>query len=61
LQALSPTLPVQSNKKNKTKIKVKGNKILSQFHKTNSIVDSVMPGNGAKNLTTTASARVVVV
>ena len=46
----------QRNKKLRTK-----NKILSHLRKTNSIVNKMIPNNGAKNLTTAASAWVVVV
>ena len=45
--------------KQEKKKTIKDNKILSHFRKTNSIVNSSVSGNGVKNLTTTAGARVV--
>jgi len=52
LQALTPTLPAQFKhaKKEKTKITIKSNKILSQFGKTKSIVNNLVPDNGVKSL-----------
>jgi len=43
--------------KQEKKITIKDNKILSHFGKTNLIVNSLIPGNGAKNII----ARVAVV
>jgi len=49
--------------KQEKKIKIKDNKILSQFCKTISIIDNLVPGNGTKNIieTNTASAQVAIV